>query len=74
MAILMGVAPNLFLKPMEPAVRRAIEQIVGTPGPLNAAVPGTVPRTVTAAGAPAAVAASEPATAAPAAASSLSPR
>jgi NADH-quinone oxidoreductase subunit M len=44
MAVVMGVAPNLFLKPMEPAVRRTIEQIVGTPGPVNAGLPGTVPR------------------------------
>jgi hypothetical protein len=26
-AILMGVVPNLFLKPMEPAVRKTIEQV-----------------------------------------------
>jgi len=44
MAILMGVAPNIFLKPLEPAVRRTIQQIVGTPGPVNAGVPGTVPQ------------------------------
>src|SRR4029078_1903366 len=44
MAILMGVLPGIFLKPMEPAVRRAVQQIVGTPGPVNASVPGTVPQ------------------------------
>lgn len=45
MAVIMGVVPNVFLKPMEPAVRRTIEQVVGSPGPVNAAapVPGTVP-------------------------------
>jgi NADH-quinone oxidoreductase subunit M len=45
MAILIGVVPNVFLRPMEPAVRRTIEQIVGSPGPVNAAVTGTAPRT-----------------------------
>jgi NADH-quinone oxidoreductase subunit M len=35
-AILMGVAPNLFLKPMEPAVRRVVEHIRGTTLPMNA--------------------------------------
>jgi NADH-quinone oxidoreductase subunit M len=29
MAIVMGVFPNLFLKPMEPAVRKTVEKIVG---------------------------------------------
>jgi NADH-quinone oxidoreductase subunit M len=45
-AILMGVVPGLFLKPMEPAVRRTVEEIVGAPAaaPVNAAVIGTVPR------------------------------
>jgi NADH-quinone oxidoreductase subunit M len=46
-AILMGVLPGLFLKPMEPAVRKTIEQVVGprsmntgaaAPGPAVAAV------------------------------------
>lgn len=46
MAILMGVVPNLFLRPMEPAVRRTVEQVVGAPGPVNAAAPATVPGTV----------------------------
>ena len=35
-AILMGVAPNLFLKPMEPAVRRVVEHVRGTNLPMNA--------------------------------------
>jgi len=45
-AILMGVLPGLFLKPMEPAVRRTVEEIVGAPAamPVNAAVVGAVPR------------------------------
>lgn len=43
MAVVMGVLPNLFLRPMEPAVRRTVAQVVGTPGPVNASVPGTVP-------------------------------
>jgi NADH-quinone oxidoreductase subunit M len=30
MAVFMGVVPNVFLRPMEPAVRRAVEQVVGT--------------------------------------------
>jgi NADH-quinone oxidoreductase subunit M len=38
MAVVMGVVPGLFLKPMEPAVRRTIELVVGTPGPVNASV------------------------------------
>ncbi len=77
MAILMGVAPNIFLRPMEPAVRRTIEQIVGTPGPVNAGVPGTVPQGLlsTAPGVtmPAVSAGSAPA-ALPVTGSSLSPR
>ncbi len=35
-AIIMGVAPNVFLKPMEPAVRRVVEHIRGTSLPMNA--------------------------------------
>jgi NADH-quinone oxidoreductase subunit M len=60
MAIVMGVAPNLFLRPLEPAVRRTIAQIVGTPGPVNAAasVPGTVPATAPLEASPAAAPAS----------------
>jgi NADH-quinone oxidoreductase subunit M len=36
MAVVMGVVPGVFLKPMEPAVRRTIELVVGAPGPVNA--------------------------------------
>jgi NADH-quinone oxidoreductase subunit M len=32
MAIFMGVFPGVFLKPMEPAVRKTVERIAGTPG------------------------------------------
>ena len=35
MAIFMGVLPGVFLKPMEPAVRKAVTQIVGTSAPVN---------------------------------------
>jgi NADH-quinone oxidoreductase subunit M len=38
MAVVMGVVPNLFLKPMEASVRKTVEQIVGVAGPVNAAV------------------------------------
>ncbi len=31
MAILMGVVPGVFLQPMEPAVRKTVQTIVGTP-------------------------------------------
>ena len=37
MAIVMGVVPGVFLKPMEPAVRKTVERIVGTPGLKNTA-------------------------------------
>jgi NADH-quinone oxidoreductase subunit M len=36
MSIFMGVAPGVFLKPMEPAVRKTIEQIVPNTAPANA--------------------------------------
>jgi NADH-quinone oxidoreductase subunit M len=36
MAIFMGVAPGVFLKPMEPAVRKTIEHIVPNTSPANA--------------------------------------
>jgi NADH-quinone oxidoreductase subunit M len=42
MAVLMGVLPAVFLKPMEPAVTRTLVDIVGTPGPLNAGAPPLV--------------------------------
>ncbi len=35
MAILMGVAPGWFLHPMEPAVRKTVQTIVGTRLPMN---------------------------------------
>ncbi len=35
-AIFMGVVPGVFLRPMEPAVRRTIEHVVGTGAPANA--------------------------------------
>jgi len=35
-AVVMGVGPGLFLRPIEPAVARTIVEIVGTPGPVNA--------------------------------------
>ncbi|MCC7008771.1 MAG: NADH-quinone oxidoreductase subunit M [Acidobacteria bacterium] len=55
MCIVMGVAPNVFLKPMEPAVRRTVEQIVRTGQPANASVaPPAAPVTVDAASAAAA--------------------
>jgi len=31
MAVFMGVVPGVFLRPMEPAVRRAISHVIGTP-------------------------------------------
>jgi NADH-quinone oxidoreductase subunit M len=36
MTIFMGVVPGVFLKPMEPAVRKTLQQIVGTNAPINA--------------------------------------
>ncbi len=36
MAIFMGVAPGFFLKPMEPAIRKTIAQIVPSTAPANA--------------------------------------
>jgi NADH-quinone oxidoreductase subunit M len=35
MCVFMGVVPGVFLKPMEPAVRRAVEQVIGA-SPANA--------------------------------------
>jgi NADH-quinone oxidoreductase subunit M len=35
MAILMGVAPGLFLKPMAPAAQKTVQSIVGTNAPVN---------------------------------------
>jgi len=36
MAVFMGVLPGVFLKPMEPAVRKTVEHVVGTTGRSNA--------------------------------------
>jgi NADH-quinone oxidoreductase subunit M len=41
MAVIMGVLPGVFLKPMEPAVQKTIEEIVGPRMPANAGL--TVP-------------------------------
>jgi NADH-quinone oxidoreductase subunit M len=43
MAVVMGVVPGIFLKPIEPAVRRTIEHIVVSPGPVNAGLRETRP-------------------------------
>jgi hypothetical protein len=46
MAIFMGVFPGVFLKPMEPAVRRTVESVVGSGRPANAdAAPTSPPKT-----------------------------
>jgi NADH-quinone oxidoreductase subunit M len=37
-AIFMGVVPGVFLRPMEPAVRRMVERVVGSSAPVNAKV------------------------------------
>ncbi len=47
MAIFMGVLPNLFLRPMEPSVKRVIERFTG---PLPAQVQSTTPPATGAAG------------------------
>jgi NADH-quinone oxidoreductase subunit M len=38
-AIGMGVVPGLFLRPMEPAIRRTLSEIVVIAAPVNAAAP-----------------------------------
>jgi NADH-quinone oxidoreductase subunit M len=43
MAVVMGVVPGIFLKPIEPAVRRTIEHIVVSPGPVNAGLRQAAP-------------------------------
>jgi NADH-quinone oxidoreductase subunit M len=43
-AVVMGVVPGWFLKPMEPAVRRAVEHVVGA-APANTAAPAVRPAT-----------------------------
>jgi len=40
MCIIMGVFPNIFLKPMEPAVKRAVEYVRGV-APVNAGASAT---------------------------------
>jgi NADH-quinone oxidoreductase subunit M len=45
MAIVMGVFPGLFLKPMEPAVKRTVQSIVGTSAPVNTKAPVAHPVT-----------------------------
>ena len=50
MAIFMGVFPSVFLKPMEPAVKRTVESVVGSGRPANThAAPAPPPKTKTAA-------------------------
>jgi NADH-quinone oxidoreductase subunit M len=65
MAIFMGVVPNVFLKPMEPSVRRAVEHVRGV-SPRNADASPSSEITLTSAPAPATVpvapAAGDPAT------------
>jgi NADH-quinone oxidoreductase subunit M len=58
-AILMGVLPGLFLRPMEPAVRAAVQGIVGTASPVNAAA-AAAPSADSGPTAPAAAAGPEP--------------
>lgn len=43
LSIFMGVFPGVFLKPMEPAVRKVLQQIVGAPGPAVASLPAELP-------------------------------
>jgi NADH-quinone oxidoreductase subunit M len=62
-ALFMGIVPGVFLKPIEPAVRRTLSEIVVSSSPMNAAQPP--------AGVPAAVAA-VPATPAPGAVAAAS--
>ncbi len=49
MSIIMGVVPGVFLKPMEPAVRKTVEKVVGAGRALNAqrqdALPAVAVRT-----------------------------
>jgi NADH-quinone oxidoreductase subunit M len=44
MAIFMGVFPGVFLKPMEPAVRRTVESVVGSGRPANTKVDPAPPK------------------------------
>jgi NADH-quinone oxidoreductase subunit M len=43
MAVVMGVLPGLFLKPMEPAVRKNVESVVGMPMPGHASLAPPAP-------------------------------
>ena len=55
MAIFMGVVPGVFLKPMEPAVRKTLQQVIGapadeygqSPGPTRPKAQGPRPRNAT---------------------------
>jgi NADH-quinone oxidoreductase subunit M len=42
-AIFMGVLPGVFLTPMEPSVRKTVEHVVGTNGPVNASIAPLAP-------------------------------
>jgi NADH-quinone oxidoreductase subunit M len=47
MAIVMGVVPNLFLRPMEPSVRKTVAYVIGAPAVnADAATPGAGDTTV----------------------------
>jgi NADH-quinone oxidoreductase subunit M len=57
MSIVMGVVPGVFLRPMEPSVRKTVEKVVGTGRPLNASLQTPAPATPAAETVPAATAA-----------------
>ena len=44
MAIFMGVFPGVFLRPMEPAVKRTVESVVGSGRPANTRVDPVPPK------------------------------
>jgi hypothetical protein len=44
MAIFMGVLPGLFLKPMEPAVKKTVAAVVRSGGPANTGIAPAGPR------------------------------
>ena len=46
MAVVMGVVPGVFLAPMEPAVRRTIQHVIGAPPIVAGAVPAAAPQGV----------------------------
>jgi hypothetical protein len=68
-ALFMGIVPGVFLKPIEPAVRRTLSEIVVSSSPLNAArLPAAAPHAAATAAAPASTSGVTPAlSAAPAA-------